>query len=57
LPANISIQIRQKDGSRFKVSSLKAIKTAIDRYLRKILATSPGPVRLWLKKRIVKYEL
>ena len=28
------VSIRQKDGSRFKVSSLKAIRAAIDRYLR-----------------------
>ena len=28
------VSIRQKDGSRFKVSSLKAIRATIERYLR-----------------------
>ena len=38
------VSIRQKDGSRFKVSSLKAIRAAIDRYLRQSPHNKPWPI-------------
>ena len=38
------VSIRQKDGSRFKVSSLKAIRAAIDRYLRQSPHNKPWSI-------------
>ena len=38
------VSIRQKDGSRFKVSSLKAIRATIDRYLRQSPHNKPWSI-------------